>query len=96
MWPTLIFGFLAGVFGANGVPHFVKGITKESYPCLLGNGPVMNLVAGWLMGVFAVVMAFAAQAGDREIPALAAGAAGALAMGWFHAYIGAFGKKQDR
>jgi len=36
MWQSVILGFFAGVFGANAMPHFVKGITKESYPCVFG------------------------------------------------------------
>ena len=37
MWQSFILGFLAGVSGANGAPHFLKGITKETYPCVLEN-----------------------------------------------------------
>ncbi len=47
MWQAIVFGFLGGVMGANGYPHFTRGITKRRYPCGLGNGPVPNFVAGW-------------------------------------------------
>ena len=40
MWQAIVFGFLGGVLGANGFPHFTRGITKRRYPCQLGNGPV--------------------------------------------------------
>ena len=36
-----------GILGGNAVPHFVKGIAKEHYPCVLGNGLVPNFIAGW-------------------------------------------------
>jgi hypothetical protein len=44
MWLSLILGFFASVFGTKGVPHFVTGIIKESYPCVLGNSPVPSPV----------------------------------------------------
>ena len=55
MWPSIVLGFRAGVVFGNGVPHFVKGITKDRYPCLFGGGPVPNFIAGWLSFVVAVV-----------------------------------------
>ena len=47
MWQAIVFGFLGGVMGANGYPHFTRGITRKRYPCGLGNGPVPNFIAGW-------------------------------------------------
>ncbi|MFV2171979.1 hypothetical protein ACFHW2_15510 [Actinomadura sp. LOL_016] len=46
MWSAIVLGLLGGVMGGNAVPHFVRGITRRSYPCALGNGPIPNLVAG--------------------------------------------------
>jgi hypothetical protein len=92
MWQSLILGFLAGVFGANGLPHFVKGITKETYPCVLGNSPVPNLIAGWAGLVIAAVFAGYADYQHYALQALLAGAIGALLIGLFHAAIGAFGR----
>ena len=31
MWQVVICSFLSGVFIANGVPHFVKGVTGEKF-----------------------------------------------------------------
>lgn len=92
MWPTAVLSFLAGVFGANAVPHFVKGITKEPFPTPFGSSPVVNFVAGW--GMFCLTGALIHWAGVSHHPALAsaAGALGVLLMGIFHASIGAFGK----
>ncbi len=52
----LLLWTLIGVLGGNAVPHFVKGITKERYPCVLGNGPVPNFVAGWLGFVLTLLL----------------------------------------
>jgi hypothetical protein len=92
MWQCLILGFLAGVFGANGVPHFVKGITKERYPCVLGNSPVPNLIAGWASIVVAGILTGFAGREHHVLAFMIAGAAGALLIGLFHAAIGAFGR----
>jgi hypothetical protein len=45
VWQSVLLSFVAGIFFGNGIPHFVKGITKERYPSMLGNGPVPNLSA---------------------------------------------------
>jgi hypothetical protein len=87
-----ILGLLAGVFGANGVPHFVKGITKETYPCVLGNSPVPNLVAGWASFVIAGILTGYVDHQHHALAFWIAGAAGALLIGLFHAAIGAFGR----
>jgi len=93
MWQALVLGFLSGVFGANGVPHFIKGITRERYPCMLGNSPVPNLIAGWASLLIAALLIRAAAANAQDsLPILIAGAAGALLIGLFHAAIGAFGR----
>jgi hypothetical protein len=52
----VLLGFLAGIVFGNGIPHFVKGITKERYASMLGNGPVPNLIAGWLSFVIVGVL----------------------------------------
>lgn len=96
MWPTILLCFFAGLFGANGIPHFVKGITKERYPCLLGNTPIPNLVAGWLMLLLAIVLYHFAAVDSWPLPSLLAGAAGALIIGLVHAGPGAFGRKEQQ
>jgi hypothetical protein len=94
MGQTIVLSFLVGLMLANGTPHFVRGITKERYPCLFGNGPVPNLVAGWAMFVIAALVARATRFGEAPVGAPVAGALGALAMGLFHAHVGAFGRKE--
>jgi hypothetical protein len=92
MWQAVILGFLAGVFGANGFPHFVRGITAESYPCLFGNSSIPNLIAGWFSLVIAGLLAYWAS-NEATAYCLISGAVGALLMGLFHAAGLAFGKK---
>jgi hypothetical protein len=93
MWQTVILAFLAGVFGANGVPHFVKGITNEAYPCVFGNSAIPNLVSGWVSLVVAGVLAYWANVAQYPAASLVAGAVGALLMGLFHSAGLAFGRK---
>jgi len=92
MWQTVVLSFLAGVMGGNAIPHSVKGITKETYPNLLGNGPVPNLVAGWSALIITVILIHAAKVESYPIWALISGALGVLLIGLFHAWHGAFGR----
>jgi hypothetical protein len=57
MWITIVFSFLAGILGGNALPHFIKGITREGYPNVLGGSPVVNLVAGWAGLVITALLA---------------------------------------
>ena len=92
MWAALL-AFLAGAFGANGVPHFVSGITKGSYPCVFGNSAIPNLIAGWASFVLATLFAYETDFAHYPIAALVSGAIGVLLMGLFHAAGLAFGRK---
>ncbi|AZO00229.1 hypothetical protein EJ066_25630 [Mesorhizobium sp. M9A.F.Ca.ET.002.03.1.2] len=93
MWLTAFLAFFAGVFGANGVPHFVSGITKGSYPCLFGNSAIPNLIAGWASFVVATLFVYATDFAQYPAVSLVSGAIGVLLMGLFHAAGLAFGRK---
>ena len=93
MWQTIFLSFLAGLIGGNAVPHFVKGITKENYPNVLGNSPVPNLVSGWAALVIAVLVVHWAQIEQYPLAAFIFVALGVLLIGLFHAGPGAFGRK---
>jgi hypothetical protein len=80
------------VLGANAVPHFVKGITKETYPSLFGPTPVVNLLAGWSGFVLTALCVYWAHVGRHSGWALVSGALGVLLIGLFHAWVGAFGR----
>lgn len=85
--------FLAGVLAFNGLPHLIRGVTRERYPSALGNGPVTNFLAGWLLLVLAWLAGRAAHF-DGSPPAVVAAAVGGLLMGLFHAGPGAFGRRE--
>jgi len=93
MWQTVLLSFLVGVFGANGVPHFVKGITKESYPSLLGNAPVPNLIGGWGSFVVAILLLHWVSVERYPLVVVISGAIGVLLIGLFHATGRAVGRK---
>jgi hypothetical protein len=94
MWPTVLLAFLGGVIGGNAFPHFARGITKRSYPNALGNGPIPNLIAGWVGLVLAVLLLRWSDPAAHPAWAFAAGAVGVLLIGLFHAGPGAFGRKE--
>lgn len=93
MTSTVALCFIAGVLAANGTPHFVKGITKEPFPAAFSPAPLPNLIGGWAMYVLAALLLMWAHVARHPLAALIAGALGVLAMGIFHAQIGAFGKQ---
>ncbi|RWB55074.1 hypothetical protein [Mesorhizobium sp.] len=93
MWPTALLAFLVGVFGANGVPHFVSGITGGSYPCVFGNSAIPNVIAGWASFVVATLFAYQIDSANHPVVTLVSGFIGALLMGLFHAAGLAFGRK---
>ena len=92
MWQSVLLSFVAGIFFGNGIPHFVKGITKERYPSMLGSGPVPNLIGGWLSFVVAGLLMHWIDLRHFRATSLAAAAFGVLLIGLFHAAVGAFGR----
>src|SRR5215475_6160920 len=93
MWQNILLSFLAGLMGGNAVPHFIKGITKENYPNVLGNSPVPNLLAGWSALVITALLVHWAQVEQYPVESFIFGALGVLLIGLFHAWHGAVGKK---
>jgi hypothetical protein len=94
MWTAAICGFVGGLLAGNAAPHFLKGIARESYPTVLGDSALVNLVAGWAGLLLA--LAFLSLAGSRAswlVVELSA-APGVLVMGVFHAIGGAFWLKR--
>jgi hypothetical protein len=93
MWHVIVLGFLGGVVGGNALPHFLRGITKQRYPNVLGNGPLPNLVAGWVGLVLAALVLRWGHDATHPVPFFAAIAFGLLLIGLFHAGPGAFGRR---
>ncbi len=93
MWQTILLSLLAGVVGGNAIPHFIKGITKENYPNLLGNSPVPNLISGWVALIITVLLVCWAQVAQYPWESLGFAALGVLLIGLFHAWHGAVGRR---
>lgn len=53
-----IYSFLAGIFAALGVPHFVRGIAGERYqgPFSKSVSSIENVILGWVCFVIAVLL----------------------------------------
>ena len=53
-----IYSFLAGLFAANGVPHFVKGITGNRFQTPFGrqSSALVNVAWGWASFVLAGIL----------------------------------------
>lgn len=93
MWHVIALGFFGGLLAGNALPHFVRGITKRSYPCAFGNGPIPNLIAGWSGFVLAALCLWWADLPTHPLAAFASVSVGVLAIGLFHAGPGAFGRR---
>src|SRR5258708_38262780 len=92
MWQTIILSFFAGLMGGNAIPHFVKGITKETYPNMLGNSPVPNLEADWTALVITSLLINRARVVRYHEWGFVFITLGVLLIGLLHAWIGAFGR----
>ena len=90
---TIALSVLAGVFGGNAIPHFIRGITRERYPNSLGGSPVVNFLSGWAGLVITAVIVHWARMDLHPLAAFIGAACGLLAIGLFHAGPGAFGKQ---
>mgnify|MGYP007051644923 CR=1 FL=1 len=89
--------FILGVLYGNVFPHLARGITRERYPCALGNGPVPNFFGGWAMLNIAGALTWwlwPVLVGAPFISAVGA-SLGLLAIGLFHAGPGAFGRREQ-
>jgi hypothetical protein len=53
-----IYSFLAGLFAADGVPHFIKGITGQKFQTPFGrsSSALVNVAWGWANFVVAGVL----------------------------------------
>ncbi|MDP4208545.1 MAG: hypothetical protein Q8928_07000 [Bacteroidota bacterium] len=69
LWYHFVAGFFAGMFLSNFIPHYIKGVTGESFPTPFANPPgkglsspmtnaiwaLANLVVGFLLFKFGKV-----------------------------------------
>lgn len=91
MWLAFGVAALVGILFGNGIPHFVSGIIRRTYPSLAGDGAMPNLIGGWILFNLAGGLAlFQASTLMANPLASAAGlSVGLLAIGVFHAAGGA-------
>jgi hypothetical protein len=100
-WYTYVAYFFAGAFLVNAVPHFVSGVTGRRFPSPFasppGKGessPIVNVL--WATLNLLIAYLLLTRVGDfhiREIPSVAAAAAGGLLMAlqlasWFGSTYG--------
>jgi hypothetical protein len=90
VWHTILLSVLAGLMGANAVPHFVKGMVGEQFPNVWGNDSLRNAVAGTLGLALAVAISYWADLPGYPIVAITSLFAGALLMAVFHGLGGAY------
>ena len=87
MWELYVYSFVAGVLGANGLPHFVKGITGQKHQTPFGKGSsaVVNVLWGWANFVVAAGFLYHVDVHRHLIRAFGLVALGALLMALFNA-----------
>ena len=85
MTSVILIGFLVGALAANGVPHFVIGITgqKQKMPMIGQMPPEVSVLWGWLNFVAAVLLWHVAPMRFHPRAAFVAVAVGALIMSLF-------------
>jgi len=73
MWQLYVYSFIAGVLGANGLPHFIKGITGQKHQTPFGkpSSATENVVWGWLNLVVAGAFLYRANIHSHVVIALA-------------------------
>ena len=81
----LVYSFLFGVLFGNGIPHFVRGMTRENYPSLLGSSPAANVLEGWICWMLASLLATWTRLWPPTLDVWAAAGIGLLLIGLFHA-----------
>jgi len=85
MWQLYIFSFLAGIFAANGSPHFIKGVTGQKHQTPFGkpSSAVVNVCWGWINLVLAAIFLHFGHVRAHEFRSFVLLAVGALIMSLF-------------
>jgi hypothetical protein len=82
MWQVYVFGFLAGVFGVNGIPHFLNGLAGKKFKSPFGENSdyMVNIVWGWLNFIVAGIFLFYSHSHIHLLRTFASVMVGALVM----------------
>ena len=84
---TIILAIMAGYWSANGIPHYITGITGQEAPTPLGKSAVVNLLEGWgsflIGGIF---WYFTWKQHNNPALVYSCAALGALGVNLFHAF----------
>ena len=82
MWQLYVFSFAAGLFGANGVPHFVKGITGQKHPTPFSrsSSAIVNVIWGWANFVVAALLIYFGHVHPHLLRSFALVSLGALVI----------------
>jgi len=87
-WQLYVYSFLAGVIGANGVPHFIKGITGQKHQTPFGrpSSAMVNVAWGWVNFLVAALLIYWGDVHHHILRAFACVAVGALLIALLLAY----------
>src|SRR5215467_8064677 len=88
LFVTIILALMAGYWSANGIPHYITGITGQEHPSPLGKSAVVNLLEGWASFLIGGIFWYFTWR-QQSNPALAfiSAVIGALAINLFHAFV---------
>lgn len=91
-----IYSFLAGLFAANGLPHFISGVLGKKHYTPFGDSSsaVMNVAWGWVNFVVAGFLVYYAGVHAHLLRAFSMVALGALIGAWLVAYISTKGSSK--
>lgn len=77
-----VYSFIAGLFAANGIPHFIKGVVGESHQTPFGkpSSAIVNVIWGWINFVVAGLLLFFGNLHPHLLRAFASFSLGVLIM----------------
>ncbi len=89
MWQLYVFSIIAGLFAANGIPHFVKGGTGQRHQTPFGenSSAIVNVVWGWFNFAAAAIFLHYAHIWTHEYRAFVLFGAGLLVMTLLNAAV---------
>ncbi|GHO97996.1 hypothetical protein KSF_080440 [Reticulibacter mediterranei] len=84
---TIILSFLAGLWGANGIPHYITGVTGIAHPSPFGSSPVVNVLEGWVAFILGGVLWHFAALQNYPVIAYPCAALGVLVIALVHTQV---------